>query len=212
MTTLEYFIAHAPPVQDWFEPKMEPFKYDKPNVYSWVRVNIGDVDSIPFTEPGGLLILSVVPSHLKESAESFNNDWFRYEKELMKYRCLWAREQQLQWPIAWALQVIKRISGKSESSTPEGFGFGVTRRIIGQSWQPIETAPKETSVLCFEKNTGAIFVAAFEEWFKSRNPEKKHFRWYIKRGTEKAYSGEGVEPESFDLEPTHWQPLPDLPA
>jgi hypothetical protein len=61
-------------------------------------------------------------------------------------------------------------------------------------WQPIETAPKDglTDILMFQN--GGIYMAT---WCPLGPSQKPRFGWVSNTG--------------YQLEPTHWMPLPEPP-
>jgi hypothetical protein len=92
-------------------------------------------------------------------------------------------------PYQWCgfcggIDTAEPIAPASPGPTPEG----------SETWQPIETAPKNAYVLVFAENT--VGVARFHEY---------------------AYKPEGWwswdwEPDAREIEPTHWMPLPIPPS
>ena len=62
-------------------------------------------------------------------------------------------------------------------------------------WQPIETAPKESNILGWNKNDGVLVYRAFH--YGSNN---KFAGWFA------VYDHEGDAEQ-----PTHWMPLPPPP-
>jgi hypothetical protein len=66
-------------------------------------------------------------------------------------------------------------------------------------WQPIETAPKDGSIIpcCW---------AGGDNWFG--------LRWKTNRRVDQSYFGDPEEDDDYDLidrQPTHWFQLPEIP-
>lgn len=67
------------------------------------------------------------------------------------------------------------------------------------TWQPIETAPKDTDVVAFFPDTRDGYNVMIVHQFAD-DPGA----WYQQDAD--------LCPDALDVEPTHWQPLPDPPA
>lgn len=92
------------------------------------------------------------------------------------------------------------------------FGAWAMYKAMADKWQPIETAPEHEEVICCRPDSG-VFVAQLTV------PEA------VIPGDELERMGTDAFPDDFkewwsdsygwlenDLKPTHWQPLPKLPA
>ncbi len=119
MTTLEYFMSHAPAEpQAWFEPVMakEPpipptypqgdEAFDKANSYYMAQFeNWGDKTTL-YKWSGDAIELT---RELKDRVEAYQNDlngctertrWYVSERE---------KQRLLQWPLAWAQEMVQRL-------------------------------------------------------------------------------------------------------
>jgi hypothetical protein len=64
------------------------------------------------------------------------------------------------------------------------------------NWQPVETAPEDTDILCF--SAGSMYVAYFDSDFQE---------WYAKIEGDLVDCGE----ELTHPAPVYWMPLPEPP-
>lgn len=72
---------------------------------------------------------------------------------------------------------------------------GVTMEPVGEGWQPIETAPEETEVLCWVVSRGGVYSCC---QLLTLSPPHG---WLDQ-------SGSLIHPA---YEPAHWMPLPEPP-
>lgn len=105
--------------------------------------------------------------------------------------------------ITWSPDDIQGLRYHAQEATREGMAaLAAAGRPMPADWQPIETAPTNTSVLIFLPNWEhygpAIYRAILVDMGTGRHWHTTG--WAI-----------GRDLEYPDVQPTHWQPLPDPP-
>lgn len=100
--TLEYFITHAPAVQDWFVPVMEINPPAAPKIPE-------HPDFEKQYEKYNDFGMGAVEDSLVHTIEEFvalNKDWDKADR---KWNLEYEKQRLLQWPLAWAKEQKKLL-------------------------------------------------------------------------------------------------------
>lgn len=73
-------------------------------------------------------------------------------------------------------------------------------------WQPIETAPKDKTIVVFDPNQQTTRVV---EWMTAMEDGEGAWIYAAKRAWEEPMKGEAIA--FYVSSPTHWMPLPEPP-
>ena len=101
MTLRDYFIAHAPAEpQPWFHPVMPPPPKERAK-----RPN--DLTKEESEELDGWGEFIDTDEMKMPRAIAIAKDWDRYEKEYKSWRAEQKKQSYVQWPAAWADEMLK---------------------------------------------------------------------------------------------------------